>query len=95
MKRKKICLIFKMQIRITINNDLKGLSDAIKEIILLILKTGISNPNFMEFSDSCKFTCQVLEEKDWYLIDAKTGVKTSLGELLGRKIDDAIFISSE
>jgi hypothetical protein len=60
-----------------------------------ILETGISNPNFMEFSDSCKFTCQVLEEKDWYLIDAKTGAKTSLGELLGRKIDDAIFVSSE
>ncbi len=63
-----------------------------------ILDTGISNPNFMRFSDGCKFTCQVLKGSGnspvWYLADAKDGTKTNLNKLFGRKIDDAIFVTT-
>jgi hypothetical protein len=66
-----------------------------------IVFTGISNPNFMNFSpNSCKFTCQVLSPIQtsaspnctWYLIDATTNKKIILSELLKMKIDDAIYI---
>jgi len=66
-----------------------------------IVFTGITNPNFMNFSpNSCKFTCEVLLHNDasiaptsiWYLIDATTNKKVNLNELFKVEVKDAIYI---
>jgi len=65
-----------------------------------VLDTGISSPNFMNFSDSCKFTCEVLANSEtfgssnlmWYLVDAKNNTKVNLTELLKMVVTDAIYI---
>ena len=61
--------------------------------------TGISNPNFMNFSHSCKFTCEVPINPQtsvgpymWYLIDAKNNTKVNLNELFKMNVTDAIYI---
>ncbi len=61
--------------------------------------TGISNPNFINFSHGCKFTCEVpinpqtsVVPYRWYLIDAKNNTKVNLAELFKMNITNAIYI---
>ncbi len=64
-----------------------------------ILDTGIPNPNFMNFSHSCKVTCEVPINPQtfvgpyiWYLIDVKNNTKINLAKLFKMNITDAIYI---
>ena len=63
-----------------------------------IQNTGIVNPNGMNFSYGCKFTCETdtqtskAPKSTWYLIDAETNTKVNLTELFKVDIESVIYI---
>jgi len=48
--------------------------------------------NFMNFTDSCKFTCQASDIFKWYLLDLETQKQIDLDELYKMDIKSAIYV---